>query len=308
MCDSLCVVFDSGDRSNGDDNDLWAWVFRRPAPSKKGRAALERLRLRGTASQRGLGDTRAEQMGFTRFFRNAKVTVAEVLGTAAARTGEAAAGQHVLLVEDTSEINYQAKAGRKRGLGRVGNGEDVGLFVHPALALNAADGTVLGLAGATIWRRQTAKQPDYQARPIETKESYRWLETVERARPYLAGARLVTVVADREADIYELFARVPDERTHLLLRATHDRALGQGKRLFAELSAAPEAGRIAFDLPARQVGRAARCSLPCALPPSACASRTAAPIGATPRRSRSTSWKCARSIRRPKRMPSTGAC
>jgi hypothetical protein len=187
MCDSLCVVFDSGDRSNGDDNDLWAWVFRRPAPSKKGRAALERLRLRGTASQRGLGDTRAEQMGFTRFFRNAKVTVAEVLGTAAARTGEAAAGQHVLLVEDTSEINYQAKAGRKRGLGRVGNGEDVGLFVHPALALNAADGTVLGLAGATIWRRQTAKQPDYQARPIETKESYRWLETVERARPYLAG-------------------------------------------------------------------------------------------------------------------------
>jgi hypothetical protein len=34
------------------------------------------------------------------------VTVEEILTTAGARTAQAAAGRHVLLIEDTSEINY----------------------------------------------------------------------------------------------------------------------------------------------------------------------------------------------------------
>jgi hypothetical protein len=215
------------------------------------------MRLRGTARPRRLGDSRAETVGLIRFFRNPRVTVREILATAGARTAAAAAGRHVLLIEDTSEINYQAKAGRKRGLGRVGNGTDVGLFVHPALALDAEDGTVLGLAGASIWRRQSRKRPDYQKQPIERKESRRWLDTITAARPHLASARLVTVVADREADIFELFARLPDARTHVLVRAAHDRALEDGGRLFAGLAAQPVAGEITLHLPARR-GRAAR--------------------------------------------------
>jgi hypothetical protein len=215
------------------------------------------MRLRGAASMRGLADSRAEQVGFTRLFHNSRVRVEEILATAGARTAVAAAGRHVLLIEDTSEINYQAKAGRKRGLGRVGNGRDIGLFVHPALALDAEDGTVLGLAGATIWQRRSAKRPDYQEQPIETKESYRWLATIADARPGLARSPLVTAIADREADIFELLARLPDARTHVLVRATHNRALGDGGRLFTSLGAQPEAGRITLELPARRQ-RAAR--------------------------------------------------
>lgn len=215
------------------------------------------MRLRGTASLRILAGTRAEQVAFSRFFRNRRVRVEDILATAGARTGLAAAGRHVLLIEDSSEINFQAKAGRKRNLGRVGNGRDIGLFVHPALALDAADGSVLGLAGATIWRRQKAKRADYQDQPIETKESYRWLDTVAKAREHLQAAALVTVVADREADIFELFARVPDRHTHVLVRAVRNRALGDGGRLLDELARQPEAGRIEFELTARP-GRPAR--------------------------------------------------
>jgi hypothetical protein len=215
------------------------------------------MRLRGTVGLRRLADRRAERVGFERFFHNPRVTTAEILATAGARTGQAAAGRHVLLIEDTSEINYQAKAGRKRGLGRVGNGRDVGLFVHPALAIDAADGTVLGLAGATLWQRRAAKRRDYQEQPIESKESYRWLNTIVAARRWLDQAARVTAIADREADIFEFFVRVPDERTHVLVRAAHNRALGDGGRLFTELGAQPEAGRIAFALPARP-GRPAR--------------------------------------------------
>ena len=214
--------------------------------------------LRISAGVRELADNRAEKVGLTRFFRNPRVTADEILRTAAQRTGAAATGRHVLLIEDTSEINYEAKAQRKRGLGRVGNGADVGLFVHPALAVDAEDGAVLGLAGATIWRRTRVKEDDYQSLPIEEKESHRWIATGLKARTFLSTAALVTLITDREGDIYELFARVPDEQTHVLVRAEHDRALADvGGRMLAKIAGEPEAGRLAFDLSSRP-GRTAR--------------------------------------------------
>lgn len=251
----MAIVFCSGELGDGDG--LGSRTLRRQAPRKKGRQALERIGLRGAVGLRVLADRRAEQVGFTRFFHNSRVTVEEILSTAGERAAAAAADRHVLLIEDTSEINYQAKRGRKSGLGRVGNGTDIGLFVHPALALDAADGTVLGLAGATIWRRRSAKRPDYQKQPIETKESFRWIDTITSVRRRFDRSSLVTVIADREADIFELLARVPDPQTHVLVRAAHNRALCDGGRLFTSLAAQPEAGRLAFDLTARH-GRPAR--------------------------------------------------
>jgi hypothetical protein len=218
---------------------------------------LERMCTRLSVGMRRLADTRAEKVAFTRLFRNPSVTVQEIIRTAAAHTAEAAAGRHVLLIEDSSEINYEAKASRKRGLGRVGNGSDVGLFVHPMLAVDAADGSVLGLAAATIWRRERHKADDYQALPIEDKESYKWIGTATAGRQALSDTPLVTVIGDREADIYEVFARLPDARTHVLIRAVRDRALGTQGRLFSEIAKTPEAGRVAFELEARP-GRAAR--------------------------------------------------
>jgi hypothetical protein len=237
-------------------------MLRRRAARKKGRQALERMCVRVSAGLRELADDRAEKVGLTRFFRNPRVTVDEILRTAAQRTGAVAAGRHVLLIEDTSEINYQSKVKRKRGLGRVGNGADVGLFLHPALAIDAADGAVLGLAGATIWRRSRVKEDDYQSLPIEEKESHRWIATALKARTFLSTAALVTVIADREADIYELFARVPDDQTHVLVRAVRDRALaGVGGRLLSKIAAEPEAGRLVFDLPGRPGRKARRVTL-----------------------------------------------
>ncbi|SJM34874.1 IS4 family transposase [Mesorhizobium delmotii] len=218
---------------------------------------LERMVARVSAGMRRLADTRAEKVAFTRLFRNRHVSKQEIIRTAAARTAEAAAGRHVLLIEDSSEINYAAKTARKRGLGRVGNGKDVGLFVHPALAVDAADGSVLGLAAATIWRRAGKKADDYQALPIEDKESYKWIAAAKAARQALTDTPLATVIGDREADIYEVFARLPDERTHVLIRAVRDRALSKQGRLFGAIAKMPEAGRIAFELQARP-GRPAR--------------------------------------------------
>jgi hypothetical protein len=46
--------------------------------------------------------------------------------------------------------------------------------------------------------------------PFAQKESHRWLEATHRAADLVtAGAACVTVVADREGDIYEEFAGRP---------------------------------------------------------------------------------------------------
>jgi hypothetical protein len=189
---------------------------------------------------------------------NDRVTVGRIVVRLRARIATAAAGRHVLAIQDTSEINYESKRARKRGLGTVGNGSDVGLFVHPMLTVNAETGHCLGLADVQVWRRFKKKAADYRKQPIEDKESYRWLKGPHRAKWALTKAAMVTVIDDREGDIFEKWARLPDRRTHLLSRACRDRAVASGERLFAVMAAFPERHRFRLDLPARRGKRQAR--------------------------------------------------
>ena len=75
----------------------------------------------------------------------------------------------MLAIQDTTEINYQNHARRVSELGTVGNGTDLGLFLHPVLTVDAEDGACLGLADLHIWQRLHGKSPDYKKQPIEEK-------------------------------------------------------------------------------------------------------------------------------------------
>jgi hypothetical protein len=225
---------------------------------RSGNFLAQRVAERQAVCIRKLADDRNEQARFRRFLSNEAVTVEEMVAHRAMLVAAAAKGRHVLAIQDTSEINYQAQSGRKGGLGTVGNGTDVGLFVHPVLAVDAQTQECLGLINAQVWRRTEGKAKDYRRLPIEEKESYRWVQGGKEAKAVLAEAAMVTVVDDREGDIYEKWARLPDERTHLLTRACRDRNLADGGRLFAGLAGLPEAHRFTLDLPARPGKRGAR--------------------------------------------------
>ena len=67
----------------------------------------------------------------------------------------------MLAIQDTTELNHPAHAGRVSGLGTVGNGRDVGLFLHPLLAVDAVDGTCLGLAHIHHWTRTSRAGHDH---------------------------------------------------------------------------------------------------------------------------------------------------
>ena len=50
-------------------------------------------------------------------------------------------------------MNYATHTGRKRGFGTVGNGQDLGVLLHPVIAVDAEQGGLIGLVGAEVINR-----------------------------------------------------------------------------------------------------------------------------------------------------------
>ncbi len=201
------------------------------------------------------GGRRREIVRFGRLLSNPRVTVARLIEGWGEQTASACAGRHVLAIQDTSDFNVPTTEERRRGLGEIGKGVGRGLLLHAMLAVDADTNGCLGLVSGRLWTRSGRRRVDHSKRSLADKESQRWLSTAEAAKSVLAAAAAVTVVADRESDIYAEWARLPEPRFHLLTRAMHDRVIAEGGRL----SSAPlePAGEAEIDLAAR-VGRPAR--------------------------------------------------
>jgi len=199
-----------------------------------------------------LGEDRAGEVRLGRFLANPRVTLKELIEGACSGIDEKCLQRHTLAIHDTSEANLQRHARRVSGLGTVGNGSDLGFFIHPLLAVDADDGACLGLAHLHLWQRTKGKDPNYRNLPIEEKESNRWIETVIAGKKRLANAAIITAISDRESDIYEGWDRLPDDRTHMLVRACHDRNLATpaGESLFAWMDAQVVQGSYRVQLPA----------------------------------------------------------
>lgn len=192
---------------------------------------------RGGVSVRRLGGDRAGEIRIGRFLRNAAVTPEEMLATSFARTEAACAGRDILAVQDTTSTRPAPEGG-------------CGSFLHAMIAVDAATGAVLGPLDATFLERVGGGKASRLERAFEARQSVRWL-TAMRTAAAIRGAARVTVVADREADMFELFARRPAP-VDLVVRMLHDRALADGGRLAAAIAAGPCLGHAGLDLPAGQ--------------------------------------------------------
>lgn len=214
---------------------------------KTGLLLCRRMQEEKQVCVRRLGKDNAGDKRFRRFLANESVTIEEIETNISKKTSKAAENLEVLVIQDTSELNYQKHAGRVRDLGPVGNGKDVGCFIHPALVLNAQDLTCLGLSSVMCWTRSGESREHYKKLLIEEKESYRWLETAQKAKERLKKAVKITIIADRESDIYEEWARIPDEKTHLITRACRDRNTADGS-LYKEMEGFEVAGIYELDV------------------------------------------------------------
>jgi hypothetical protein len=214
--------------------------------------------MRKTVCLKRLGGTRKGEEAVGRFFANPTVTAATIIASWSEATGAACAGRHVLAIDDTCEIKFPTTAQRRRGLGPVGKGNVYGLLVHSMITVDATSGACLGLVGGQIWTRAGVNPIPHRERPLEERESMRWLDAAAQAKRVLQSAALVTIVSDRESDFYAKWASVPEAGFHMLTRAMKDRRLATGGMLFATAAALPLAGRREIKLPARDPGKPKR--------------------------------------------------
>lgn len=216
--------------------------------------------MRASVCLRRLGDgERPQEVGFGRFLANPKVTVDRLIAGWSDQTVTACTGRHVLAIQDTSEISFHTTTKRRRGLGEVGKGgRPRGLLLHAMLTLDAEAGTCLGLAGGQIWNRSGRVQDDRHRRGAETKESHRWVATAEQTKQTLAAAAQVTVVADRESDLFAVWARLPAPGFHLIVRVMQDRCLTDGGKLYDTVAHCPLSATRIIDLPERDEGKVKR--------------------------------------------------
>lgn len=142
----------------------------------------------------------------------------------------------VLAVQDTTSLNYSTHPATN-DLGPIASSPDgiVGLIVHDTMAFSV-EGTPLGLVDVQCWARngeQFGKKHQRKQRPIEQKESGKWLQSYRRTAEIQRQSpdTMLVSVGDREADIYELFHLALENPSgpKLLVRAEQNRLLADGQ-------------------------------------------------------------------------------
>src|SRR6202171_2201506 len=194
---------------------------------------------------------RAREVRFNRFLGNARVTTARLIESWSDGTVAAVEGRHILAIQDTSEINFATTTKRRRGLGEIGKGNGHGVLLHPMLAVDAENGSCLGLLSGQVWTHKGRRTVSHDLRDLSDKESQRWIATALAAKPLLAKAAMVTMLGDRESDIFALYASAAEEQFHVIARSMHDRKLADASGLYAASEAMAIIEQRAIVLPAR---------------------------------------------------------
>ena len=164
----------------------------------------------------------------------------------------------VLAVQDTTYIDY-TKHQAVEGLGRLSKDWQRGLVVHSTLAISP-ERLPVGLFAQEVWTRDIDSAGTRKHRrelSIEDKESNKWLTSLKvlnTLKETLPDTRLVSV-ADREADVFDLFNLPRQPGVDLLVRAAWNRGLldDQDKHsyLWELLEASKSLGHCEVHIPAK---------------------------------------------------------
>ena len=205
------------------------YQFPRQTSGKKGQKLLNSLIEKQSCILNQINKEQKNKVGGYRFINNKKVTEQLLMNSLQAQCQENCKGLHLVCLQDTTEYNFQHHLARlnESTLGLVGNNIDVGFLCHLMICFDAKSSLPLGISYAKLWSRdpgrKSKQQRNYKNLPIEEKESYRWIDATKTTKHILSNH--ITFVSDRESDIYQLWSRVPDSKTDLIIRCREDRKL-----------------------------------------------------------------------------------
>ncbi|MGH8587174.1 MAG: IS4 family transposase [Gammaproteobacteria bacterium] len=164
-----------------------------------------------------------------RFLDNEKIEWQAILEPHYAATEERLREAPLILVaQDTTTLNYSTHP-HTRGLGPIGTDSEAvrGLMVHDTMAFTP-QGTPLGLLDLQCWAREgIGSRHARHQKPIEEKESFKWVKSYQAVSTVAKRCRktMLVLMADREADIHEVFAAKAEtpHGAELLIRAERSR-------------------------------------------------------------------------------------
>jgi hypothetical protein len=123
-------------------------------------------------------------------------------------------------------------------VGYLRDANSKGIWLHHNLLLDEHF-KVMGLLDSEyIVREEQGTKHERKHKPIEEKESYKWIRGIQKA----AATRQVAIVhaADRESDVMAFLQAVLKQGQHFVVRSAQDRKLwADSVRLFEKVKAAP---------------------------------------------------------------------
>ena len=227
----------------------------------RGNSILDDLFRSGVQSVRQATQSEAAAKGAYRFLANDRVSEDDIVSNMVTNCRASCVGKVVVAIQDTSEINLIRHKGRIKkdnyiGTTNANNIRGLGFFIHPSLIVDAVHGIPYGYADIKVWNRdkvyQYKPERDHNKLPIEEKESHKWIEVSKNTKASLADVvKRMIIVQDREGDIYDQFATIPDAQTDLLIRARGNRTLTDKSTLFSCLSDIPAQGHYSISVDAK---------------------------------------------------------
>jgi hypothetical protein len=214
---------------------------------------------------------RHELKAYYRFIGNAREAIHPqgiLRGHRQRTVGRMKGYRRALVIQDTTDLDFSERL-HCNGLGDIGKNQtgavSQGLRMHSSLVV-AEEGLPLGVLDLQMYASHFGGEEKAQNRPIEEKESYRWLRTIDDLNSlaeYLPDTELIGV-GDRESDLFELFdyRRRKASGIQLLVRAKHNRCLeAQARKLFDHLAALPVMAPAQIEVP-RQRAKTSKPSQP----------------------------------------------
>ncbi len=242
------------------------WASEETATAKIGDARLNKrltkvLEVLGNNPNKTIPEacnTWSETLAAYRFFDNKQVTPEKILSPHIDATLKRMANEEIVLhIQDTSEINYSHRM-ELQSLGPLSRGTEQGFHIHPTLAMTP-ERVCLGLVNGHYWVREgLGKVAKRAKKPIEEKESFRWLESYRLSNEIakdLPSTKVINV-SDREGDIYEIFTEAnkgtASNQAEWLIRASQNRRLeGTNKKLKEKVKTLKKVGTVEFELTGR---------------------------------------------------------
>jgi hypothetical protein len=186
------------------------------------------------------------------FYKNENITLEKIQEAVHSYGKQSALSQEpdmLLIPHDTCNIGYTELCAE--GLGYLDHGYGRGILLHNSIAVSPL-GYPLTILSQQLWTRDPkdlGKGKNRKATAFEDKESYKWYKGIQAVNELLGKSIKKIHIADREADIYDLFFMDPEDNSELLIRACHKRKTISNNDLWDEIESLPVSAVITLTVP-----------------------------------------------------------